>query len=49
MKNSNVHPFWKWAGKALCALLALPIILFPLAVIFAAIAEVVIQPMLNPY
>ena len=49
MKNSNVHPFWKWAWRALCTMLTLPIILFPLAMLAVIIAVVFIEPMLNPY
>ena len=49
MENSNIHPFWKWAWKALCSLLTLSILFFPIAILLAVIAEVVIQPMLNPY
>ena len=49
MENSNIHPFWKWTWKALCSLLTLSILFFPIAILLAVIAEVVIQPMLNPY
>ena len=42
--SSSIHPFWKWIWRALCMLLAAPLVLFPFAMIALVLIEIFIVP-----
>ena len=49
MDNNNNPSPWQALWNILVFFFATPVVLFPIALLLAVIAEVVIQPMLRPY
>jgi hypothetical protein len=40
MKNSDIHPFWKWAWRMMLGIMLIPFILLPLKIVIVILADI---------
>jgi len=43
MKNSDIHPFWKWAWRVMLGIMLIPFILLPLEIVIVILFNIAVS------